>query len=128
MTASTSSRPVAQMLHDLVPGRLALITDAMAATGLHDGNYHLGSLPVEVTDSVARLVTSDGTQGAIAGSTLTMDDAVKRAVAEVGLSPFDAVQAASLVPLRAVGPPVLLMTAACWRSECRLTCCSSTRA
>ena len=95
--------PVAQMLHDLVPGRLALITDAMAATGLHDGNYHLGSLPVEVTDSVARLVTSDGTQGAIAGSTLTMDDAVKRAVAEVALSPFDAVQAGSLVPLRAVG-------------------------
>ena len=95
--------PVAQMLHDLVPGRLALITDAMAATGLHDGNYHLGSLPVEVTDSVARLVTSDGTQGVIAGSTLTMDDAVKRAVAEVALSPFDAVQAGSLVPLRAVG-------------------------
>lgn len=95
--------PVARMLHELVPGRLALITDAMAATGLRDGNYHLGSLPVEVTDSVARLVTSDGSPGAIAGSTLTMDEAVQRAVAEVGLSPFDAVQAASLVPLRAVG-------------------------
>lgn len=95
--------PVARMLHELVPGRLALITDAMAATGLHDGSYHLGSLPVEVKDSVARLVTEDGTQGAIAGSTLTMGEAVKRAVAEVGLSPFDAVQSASLVPLRAVG-------------------------
>ncbi|MGC2939633.1 MULTISPECIES: N-acetylglucosamine-6-phosphate deacetylase [unclassified Brevibacterium] len=95
--------PVARMLHDLVPGRLALITDAMAATGLHDGNYHLGALPVEVKDSVARLVTSDGSPGAIAGSTLTMDEAVKRAVAEVGLSPFDAVQAAGLVPLQAVG-------------------------
>ncbi len=95
--------PVARMLHELVPGRLALITDAMAATGLHDGSYHLGSLPVEVKDSVARLVTPDGSPGAIAGSTLTMDEAVKRAVAEVGLSPFDAVQAASLTPLRAVG-------------------------
>ena len=95
--------PVARMLHELVPGRLALITDAMAATGLHDGSYHLGSLPVEVKDSVARLVTADGTQGAIAGSTLTMDEAVKRAVAEVGLSPFDAVQSAGFVPLRAVG-------------------------
>lgn len=95
--------PVARMLHELVPGRIALITDAMAATGLHDGSYHLGSLPVEVKDSVARLVTSDGAPGAIAGSTLTMDEAVKRAVAEVGLSPFDAVQSASFVPLRAVG-------------------------
>ena len=95
--------PVARMLHELVPGRIALITDAMAATGLHDGSYHLGSLPVEVKDSVARLVTSDGAQGAIAGSTLTMDEAVKRAVAEVGLSPFDAVQSAGFVPLRAVG-------------------------
>ena len=95
--------PVARMLHEFVPGRLALITDAMAATGLHDGSYRLGSLPVEVKDSVARLVTSDGSQGAIAGSTLTMDDAVKRAVTEVGLSPFDAVQSASFVPLRAVG-------------------------
>ena len=95
--------PVARMLHELVPGRLALITDAMAAAGLHDGSYRLGSLPVEVEDSVARLVTSDGSQGAIAGSTLTMDDAVKRAVTEVGLSPFDAGQAASFVPLQAVG-------------------------
>lgn len=95
--------PVARMLHELVPGRIALITDAMAATGLHDGSYHLGSLPVEVKDAVARLVTADGTQGAIAGSTLTMDDAVKRAVTEVGVSPFDAVQSAGLVPLRAVG-------------------------
>ena len=95
--------PVVSMLHELVPGRLALITDAMAATGLHDGSYHLGSLPVEVKDSVARLVTADGTQGAIAGSTLTMDEAVKRAVAEVGLSPFDAVQSAGFVPLRAGG-------------------------
>ncbi|SDR98368.1 N-acetylglucosamine 6-phosphate deacetylase [Brevibacterium siliguriense] len=95
--------PVARMLNELVPGRLALITDAMAATGLHDGSYHLGSLPVEVKDSVARLVTADGTQGAIAGSTLTMDAAVQRAVAEVGLSPFEAVRAASSVPLHAVG-------------------------
>jgi N-acetylglucosamine-6-phosphate deacetylase len=95
--------PIARMLHELVPGRIALITDAMAATGMSDGEYMLGSLPVTVEDSVARLVTADGSAGAIAGSTLTMDEAVRRAVAEVGLSPFDAVQAASAVPLRALG-------------------------
>ena len=95
--------PVARMLHELVPGRIALITDAMAATGMSDGEYMLGSLPVAVEDSVARLVTADGSVGSIAGSTLTMDEAVRRAVAEVGLSPFDAVQAASAVPLRALG-------------------------
>ena len=34
---------------------------------------------------------------------MTMDEAVKRAVAEVGLSSFDAVKSAGFVPLRAVG-------------------------
>lgn len=95
--------PAARMLANLAPGRIALITDAMAATGMDDGRYMLGSLPVQVEDSVARLVAADGTVGSIAGSTLTMDDAVKRAVTEVGLSPFDAVRAASLTPLRALG-------------------------
>ncbi|UVI35883.1 N-acetylglucosamine-6-phosphate deacetylase [Brevibacterium spongiae] len=95
--------PVTRMLHELVPGRIALITDAMAATGMNDGQYMLGSLPVTVEDSVARLTASDGSVGSIAGSTLTMDAAVRRAVTEVGLSPIDAVQAAGLVPLRALG-------------------------
>src|SRR5699024_465405 len=62
----------------------------------------LGSLPVRVEDSVARLVTADGSVGAIAGSTLTMGDAVSRAVTEVGMSPSEAVQAAGIVPLRAL--------------------------
>jgi N-acetylglucosamine-6-phosphate deacetylase len=95
--------PVARMLNELVPGRIALITDAMAATGMSDGQYMLGSLPVVVKDSVARLVTDDGSVGSIAGSTLTMGDAVRRAVTKVGMRPIEAVQAASLVPLRALG-------------------------
>lgn len=95
--------PAMRMVRNLAPGRLALITDAMAATGMEDGRYMLGSLPVSVEDSVARLVSVDWSPGSIAGSTLTMGEAVKRAVAEVGLSPLEAVQAASLVPLRALG-------------------------
>ncbi|GAA3948523.1 N-acetylglucosamine-6-phosphate deacetylase [Gordonia caeni] len=49
--------------------RIALVTDAMAAAGMDDGPYRLGSLDVDVVDGVARL--REG--GAIAGSTATME-------------------------------------------------------
>ncbi|GAB3121385.1 N-acetylglucosamine-6-phosphate deacetylase [Glaciibacter psychrotolerans] len=81
------------------PGRIALITDAMAATGSSDGSYMLGTLAVTVTDGVARL--SDG--GSIAGSTLTLDGALRRAVVEVGLSIEEAVTALTETPARAIG-------------------------
>jgi len=56
--------------------RIALITDAMAAAGSQDGRYELGGLAVQVTDGVARL--EEG--GAIAGSTLTQDAALRNVV------------------------------------------------
>ena len=59
------------------PGRVALVTDAMAAAGAADGRYELGSLEVDVVDGIARL--ADG--GAIAGSTLTQDAALRFSVA-----------------------------------------------
>ena len=58
------------------PHRVALVTDAMAAAGMADGEYDLGGQAVTVADGVARL-TGNGT---IAGSTLTMDAALRRAV------------------------------------------------
>ncbi|NBE96174.1 N-acetylglucosamine-6-phosphate deacetylase [Nonomuraea sp. KC401] len=81
------------------PGRTALITDAMSATGLGDGDYVLGSMGVRVDGGVARLVEG----GSIAGSTLTMDVAFRRSVREVGMSLPDAVQVASLTPARVLG-------------------------
>ncbi|MFF2370948.1 N-acetylglucosamine-6-phosphate deacetylase [Agromyces sp. NPDC058110] len=81
------------------PGRVALITDAMAATGSADGRYILGSLEVDVLDGVARLV--DG--GSIAGSTLTLDVALQRAVAVSGLPLETAVAALTEVPAAAIG-------------------------
>ncbi len=90
---------VVKMLFASAPGRVALVTDAMAAACSPDGNYQLGSLDVTVTDGIARL--SDG--GSIAGSTLTMDSAVRRAVNEVGLSLPQAVAAATAVPAKAIG-------------------------
>jgi N-acetylglucosamine-6-phosphate deacetylase len=79
--------------------RTALITDAMAATGMGDGRYPLGPMTVDVEDGVARLTEG----GSIAGSTLTMDVAFKRTVEQVGLSLVDTARMASLTPARALG-------------------------
>lgn len=90
---------VVRMAFASAPGRMALITDAMAAAGSNDGDYILGSLAVQVRDGVARL--ADG--GSIAGSTLTLDDALRRAVTEVGIPVEDAVLALTETPATAVG-------------------------
>lgn len=87
-----------RLLRAVAPGRVALITDAMAATCAADGSYRLGAFPVEVLDGQAHL--ADGT---IAGSTLTMAVAVRRAVQVVGMSLLEAANAASLVPARYLG-------------------------
>lgn len=84
---------------DEAPGRVALITDAMAAAGSADGDYRLGSLDVTVTGGMAVLA---GTE-TIAGSTLTLDAALRRAVDVLGLPWPDAVGAVTAVPARALG-------------------------
>ena len=95
--------PVAKLAFGAAPGRIALITDAMAATGSPDGAYKIGSLDVAVVGGVARLAESDGSLGSIAGSTLTLDIALRNAIELVGLSPVDAVAALTIVPARALG-------------------------
>ena len=77
------------------PDRVALITDAMAAAGGGDGDYMLGNLPVNVCCGVARL--ADGKT--IAGSTLTLDQAVRNAVA-AGIPLAQAVHSATVIPAR----------------------------
>lgn len=79
--------------------RSVLITDAMAAAGMGDGDYGLGRMTVEVRGGVARLAGN----GSIAGSTLTMAAAVKFVVDQVGLSLDDAVQMASVTPASVLG-------------------------
>lgn len=90
---------VVRMLFASAPGRMALVTDAMAAAGADDGDYLLGSLAVEVRGGVARL--ADG--GSIAGSTLTLDDALRRTVREAGVPVAEAVRAVTETPAAAVG-------------------------
>jgi N-acetylglucosamine-6-phosphate deacetylase len=74
-----------------------LITDAISATGMPDGQYQLGPIQVEVKDGRC---TSNGS---LAGSVLTMDRAVRNVTQFAGWSLRDAVRAASLNPARAVG-------------------------
>ncbi|XVV12332.1 N-acetylglucosamine-6-phosphate deacetylase [Actinoplanes sp. CA-131856] len=80
------------------PDKAALITDAMDATGMADGTYDLGGQEVTVADGVARLARN----GSIAGSTLTMDVALRNTVA-AGVSLPDAVAMASTTPARVLG-------------------------
>ncbi|SEB53872.1 N-acetylglucosamine-6-phosphate deacetylase [Nocardioides exalbidus] len=84
------------------PDQCVLVTDAMAAAGAPDGDYALGPMAIEVRDGVARLASSGG-DGAIAGSTLTMDAAVRYAVRTAGLPLLDVVRAASTTPARVWG-------------------------
>jgi N-acetylglucosamine-6-phosphate deacetylase len=79
-------------------GRGALVTDAMTGAGLPDGTYDLGGQQVVVSGGVARLARD----GAIAGSTLTMDAALRHAVAS-GLSMVDAVRMVATIPASALG-------------------------
>ncbi|MFE0254592.1 N-acetylglucosamine-6-phosphate deacetylase [Streptomyces sp. NPDC059010] len=85
--------------HHAGADRVAFITDAMDAAGFGDGRYMLGPLEVEVADGVARLVEG----GSIAGSTLTLDRAFKRAVTIDRLPVEDAVAALSANPARLLG-------------------------
>ncbi|SHF59720.1 N-acetylglucosamine-6-phosphate deacetylase [Geodermatophilus nigrescens] len=89
---------VAALLVAGAPGRVALVTDAMAAAGGPDGAHRIGALDVTVRGGRAVLA---GT-GTIAGSTLTQDAALRNALAAgIGLVP--AVAALTSVPARALG-------------------------
>lgn len=88
-----------RMVFDLVgAGNIALVTDSMAATGLPDGDYDLGPSDVVVHDGVATLRSN----GALAGGTATLLQVVRSTIA-AGVSPADAVLAATLVPARVLG-------------------------
>lgn len=81
---------------------IVLITDAMRAQGCGDGQYMLGDLLVTVRNNEARLATDDGL-GALAGSLLTMDAALRTMVDEVGVPLHKAVRMATYNPARAIG-------------------------
>lgn len=77
---------------------IALVTDSIGAAGLPDGAYDLEEQRIIVRGAEARL--ADGT---LAGSTLTLDDGVRRFAAATGLDWHQAHASASLVPSRLLG-------------------------
>ncbi|MDM7855777.1 N-acetylglucosamine-6-phosphate deacetylase [Cellulomonas alba] len=78
---------------------IALVTDAMAAAGMPDGEYQLGPKAVTVAGGVARL---SGPDGAIAGGVAHLVDVVRQVVA-AGIPLADAVRAASTTPAAVLG-------------------------
>ncbi|MGS2809885.1 N-acetylglucosamine-6-phosphate deacetylase [Nocardia sp. MW-W600-9] len=94
---------VAMVFDTVGPEQIALVSDAMAAAGLGDGDYQLGALDVRVRDGVARLATADGTPGAIAGGTARLLDVLRWTVRDAGIPLANAVTAATRTPARVLG-------------------------
>ena len=74
-----------------------LVSDGIAATGMPSGDYQLGKFQVTVKDGVAR-----NAEGKLAGSTLTLDRALRNVVA-LGVPFVDAVRMATVLPARRLG-------------------------
>ena len=82
-------------------GRIALVTDAVAATAMGDGDFALAGRPLVSAEGVVR-----GPEGQLAGSVLTMIDAVRN-VHALGIPLEEALTAAAAVPARIAGRPDL---------------------
>jgi N-acetylglucosamine-6-phosphate deacetylase len=87
----------ARLVWRAAAGRVALVTDAVSGAGVGDGSYRLGSVEVEIESGVVRRADS-----VLAGSTVTMIDAVRNLVA-LGAPLAGALAAASEVPARVAG-------------------------
>lgn len=84
--------------HKCCGKNLLLISDAMRATGMSDGEYHLGKLKVHVQDHVVRTEN-----GGLAGSTLTIDCAVNNLANYANISFEQAWLHGSSYPAKALG-------------------------
>ncbi|PPI03247.1 N-acetylglucosamine-6-phosphate deacetylase [Rathayibacter sp. AY1D1] len=104
---------VVRLAFAAAPGRIALVTDAMAAAGAGDGVHRLGPLDVEVLGGVARLA---GT-AVLAGSTLTQEEALRRAVGPGRLGLQASVAALTAVPARVLGRGDLGLLAPGYRAD-----------
>lgn len=78
--------------------RVILITDAIRAAGLPDGEYDLGGQMVTVAQGTARIAN-----GSLAGSTLTLDQAIRNTMEFTGLPFHSVLQMASSTPAAAMG-------------------------
>jgi N-acetylglucosamine-6-phosphate deacetylase len=78
--------------------RVILVSDSLSGAGMPDGNYRLGNFTVHVAGGVSRTV-----EGNLAGSTLTLDAAVRNFANFTGLSYQTCLPCATMHPARALG-------------------------
>lgn len=78
--------------------KTVVVTDAMEAAGMGDGSYQLGGQQVTVKAGEARL-----TDGTLAGSVLTMREALSKLIHRFGIAPEDAVRMCTQTPAESVG-------------------------
>jgi N-acetylglucosamine-6-phosphate deacetylase len=79
------------------PDRVILVSDGISATGMPDGKYQLGTFAVKVKEGVCR-----NSDGKLAGSTLTLDRALRHMVA-LGVPLASALQMVTANPARQIG-------------------------
>jgi N-acetylglucosamine-6-phosphate deacetylase len=89
----------AKLVWRAAAGRVALVTDAVAGAGMTDGSYNLGGFEVDVRNGVV-----SGPEGVLAGSALTMIDAVRNLHA-LGVPLTAALDAATAVPAQVIASP-----------------------
>ena len=87
------------VLDTVGPAAVALVSDAMSASGLPEGAHTLGGRSVTVTGREARLTEG----GSLAGGVSTLLEQVRWCVQDLGIDLADAVTAASTTPARALG-------------------------
>ncbi|XP_044255213.1 N-acetylglucosamine-6-phosphate deacetylase [Tribolium madens] len=88
-----------RIAHRVHPEGLVLVTDAIAALGLAEGNYNLGQFEIEVRNGRAYIAKTD----TLCGSIASMIECVRSFLTSTGCSVEYALEAASLHPAKALG-------------------------
>ena len=78
--------------------RVVLVSDSSSGAGMPDGNYRLGNFTIHVAGGVCRTV-----EGNLAGSTITLDAALRNLVSFTGFSYQQCLPATTLTPARILG-------------------------
>jgi len=114
-------RRIVQLVFAAAADRVVLVTDAIAAATMPPGEYELGGQTVHVTEDLPKL-----TDGTIAGSSLTLDAAIRNAVNICGIPLTHALDSATRIPAETVGAhgvgdlaPGLLADLVWWSDDLR---------
>lgn len=83
--------------------KIVLITDCVSAAGCKNGRYELGSLPIVLKDNQVRLINENNVIGSLAGSCLTMDQALRNVMQFTGLKLEQILPTLTINPAKQIG-------------------------